>query len=123
MPTPRDQSSKEHLMAVNISETQTHSYFAEEARLAVLELIPLGSEVHTGASATLETVGLPQEFASGRYDSVRPKYLKLDRQTQMPELRKLVSAPQFMLTSVAAVTESGSLVLASVSGSQLGAVA
>ena len=138
-------------MAVNISETQTQSYFAEpataarleavaraleangfltqlvataeEAKLAVLDLIPLGSEVHTGASATLETLGLPQEFASGRYDSVRPKYLKLDRQTQMPELRKLVSAPRFMLASASAVTESGSLVLASVSGSQLGAVA
>jgi len=69
------------------------------------------------------TLGLPQEFEAGRYDSIRPKYLKLDRHTQMPELRKLVSAPQFMLASVSAVTESGSLVLASVSGSQLGAVA
>jgi len=31
---------------------------AEDARQAVLDLIPLGSEVHSGASATLETLGL-----------------------------------------------------------------
>jgi hypothetical protein len=66
---------------------------------------------------------LAQEFESGRYDSIRPKYLKLDRQTQMHELRKLLSAPTFMLGSASAVTESGSLVLASATGAQLGAVA
>jgi LUD domain len=96
---------------------------AEDAKREVLDLIPLGSEVYSGASATLGTLGLEAEFDSGRYDYVRPKYLKLDRQTQMAELRKLVSVPAFMLTSVQAVTESGSLVLASASGSQIGAVA
>jgi hypothetical protein len=54
---------------------------------------------------------------------MRPKYSRLDRRTQMPELRKLISGPQFMLASASAVTESGPLVLASASGSQLGAVA
>jgi hypothetical protein len=63
------------------------------------------------------------EFESGRYDSMRPEYFKRDHRSQMPELRKLVSAPQFMLASASAVTESGSLVLASATGSQLGAVA
>jgi hypothetical protein len=95
---------------------------ADEAKQAVLDLIPLGSEVHTGSSATLETLGLPQEFESGRYDSMRPKYFKLDHRTQMPELRKIVSTPAFMLTSACAVTEDGSLVLASATGSQIGAV-
>ena len=65
---------------------------AEDAKRAVLDLIPLGSEVHSGASTTLEALGLQLEFDSGRYDPVRPKYLKLDRSTQMPELRKLISA-------------------------------
>lgn len=95
---------------------------AEDAKRAVLDLIPLGSEVHSGASTTLEALGLQLEFDSGRYDPVRPKYLKLDRSTQMPELRKLISAPQIMLASACAVTESGSLVLASATGTQLGAV-
>src|SRR5262245_28327171 len=92
---------------------------AEEAKQAVLDLIPLGSEVHTGASVTLEALGVRQEFESGRYDSVRPKYLKLDRGTQMPELRKLLSAPHVMLASACAVTETGSVVLASATGAQL----
>ena len=95
---------------------------AEEAKQAVLDLIPVGSEVHTGASVTLEALGLQQEFESGRYDSVRSKYLKLDRTTQMPELRRLIAAPHVMVASVSAVTESGSLVLASATGAQLGAV-
>jgi hypothetical protein len=76
----------------------------------------------TGASVTLEALGLQQEFESGRYDSVRPKYLKLDRGTQMSELRKLLSAPHVMLASACAVTETGSVVLASATGAQLGAV-
>src|SRR5438067_8369996 len=63
----------------------------DEARRAALDLIPPGAEVHTGASITLETVGLQAELESGRYDSVRPKYFKLDRQTQMLAIRKLVS--------------------------------
>ena len=95
---------------------------ALEARQVVLELIPPGSEVYSGASATLEALGLDVEFASGGYNSVRTRYLKLDRATQMAELRKLVSAPAFMLASVQAVTESGSLVIASASGSQLAGV-
>jgi hypothetical protein len=95
---------------------------ADEAKQAVLDLIPLGSEVHTGASVTIQALGLPQEFESGRYDSTRPRYFKLDHRTQMPELRKLMSTPAFMLTSACAVTEDGSIVLASATGSQIGAV-
>jgi deazaflavin-dependent oxidoreductase (nitroreductase family) len=44
---------------------------AHEVKQTVLDLVPLGSEVHTGSSATLETLGLLQEFESGRYDSMR----------------------------------------------------
>jgi hypothetical protein len=95
---------------------------AAEAKLAVLELVPIGSEVHTAASVTLEALGLPQEFESDHYDSTRPKYFKLDRRTQMPELRKLVSAPHYMLGSACAVTEGGAIVMASATGSQIGAV-
>jgi len=95
----------------------------KEAKRAVLDLIPPAAEVHTSASTTLEMIGLHGELESGRYDSVRPKYLKLDRETQMHEIRKVMSAPQFMLTSAAAVAENGSLVLASGTGSQLGSVA
>src|SRR3954453_1130899 len=38
---------------------------AEDAKHAVLDLVPLGSEVHIGASVTLESLGLHAEFESG----------------------------------------------------------
>jgi hypothetical protein len=44
----------------------------------------------------------------------------MDRETQADDIRRLTSAPDVMLGSVHAVTETGSLVAASASGSQLG---
>lgn len=94
---------------------------AEEARRAVLELIPKGAEVHSGKSKTLADVGLVEElFESDRYDSVRARYMKMDRQTQGREIRRLIAAPDYILGSVHAITESGDLVVASASASQLG---
>jgi hypothetical protein len=93
----------------------------EEARRAVLEMIPEGAEVHSGKSKTLEDVGLYAELVeSGRYEALRPRYFAMDRKTQAREIRKLVAAPDYMLGSVAAVTEDGMLVAASALGSQLG---
>jgi hypothetical protein len=94
---------------------------AAEAKRIVLGLIPEGSQVHHGASQTLETTGIAAEIEqSGRYDPVRRRMGSMDRKTQGGEIRRLTSAPDFMLGSVAAVTESGSLIAASASGSQLG---
>jgi L-lactate utilization protein LutC len=93
----------------------------EDARRLVLELVPEGAEVHSGKSKTLQDVGLFKElFESGRYDSVRARYMTMDRQTHGREIRKLAAAPDHMLGSVQAVTESGDLVIASASASQLG---
>jgi hypothetical protein len=92
-----------------------------EAREVVLGMIPEGAEVHSGKSKTLEDVGLyAAVMESGRYDAVRPRMAKMDRATQGREIRKLIAAPDFMLGSVAAVTEDGTLVAASATGSQLG---
>lgn len=96
----------------------------EDARTVVLGLIPEGAEVHSGKSKTLEDLGLHSELVeSGRYDAIRPRMFAMDRQTQGREIRKLVAAPDFMLGSVAAVTEDGVLVAASAIGGQLGAYA
>ena len=45
-----------------------------------------------------------------RYDALRPRIFKMDRQTQEREIRKLVADPNFMLGSVNAITEDGVLV-------------
>ena len=94
---------------------------AAEARHAVLTLIPEGSEVHSGKSKTLDDIGLYAELTeSGRFDAVRPRMIAMDRATQGREIRKMVAAPDVMVGSVAAVTEDGTLVAASATGSQLG---
>jgi hypothetical protein len=96
----------------------------DEARAAVLGMIPEGAEVHSGKSKTLEDIGLFSEIVeSGRYDALRPRMFAMDRQTQGREIRKMVAAPDFMLGSVAAITNDGTLVAASATGSQLGAYA
>lgn len=94
---------------------------AAEAKRIVLGLIPDGSQVHHGASQSLEVAGITDEIEkSGRYEPLRPRIWSMDRKTQADEIRRLTSAPDVMLGSVHAVTETGSLVAASASGSQLG---
>jgi L-lactate utilization protein LutC len=94
---------------------------AAEAKRIALGLIPDGSQVHQGASQTLEETGITDEIEkSGRYETVRPQIWSMDRATQADEIRRLTSAPDVMLGSVHAVTETGSLIAASASGSQLG---
>ena len=94
---------------------------AAEAKRIVLDLIPDGSQVHHGASESLEASGITDEIEkSGRYEPLRPRIWSMDRTTQADEIRRLSAAPDMMLGSVHAVTETGSLVAASMSGSQLG---
>jgi|SRR2546423_3579849 L-lactate utilization protein LutC len=94
---------------------------AAEAKRVVLDLIPDGSQVHNGASQSLEAAGITDELEkSGRYELLRPRIWSMDRKTQADEIRRLSAAPDVMLGSVHAVTETGALVTASMSGSQLG---
>jgi YkgG family uncharacterized protein len=94
---------------------------AAEAKRTVLGLIPEGSQVYHGASQTLEVSGITDEIEkSGRYDPIRPRIWSMDRQTQADEIRHLSASPDVMLGSVHAVTETGALLAASMSGSQLG---
>jgi hypothetical protein len=87
----------------------------------VLHLIPDASPVHQGASQTLDVLGITHEIEkSGRYAALRPRIWSMDRETEANEIRRLGAAPDVMLGSVHAVTETGSLLAASMSGSQLG---
>jgi hypothetical protein len=92
----------------------------EDARRIVLELVPEGAEVHIGLSETMRELGVTSEVeGSGRYDAIRPKLNQLDRETQGREIRKLATAPDYMLGSAHAITEDGIIVAASGTGSQL----
>ncbi len=89
-----------------------------EAKQFVFENIPDGAEVFTATSRTLDTLGIPEEI-NQRYDSVRFKLASMDNQTQMREMVKLGATPEYMVGSVHAVTEDGTVVIASNTGSQL----
>jgi hypothetical protein len=93
---------------------------ADAARTRIKDLIPEGASVFTGASETLRLSGIEEDInTSGRYDAVRQRGLAMDRATQLAEIWRLMSTPDVIVGSVHAVTETGSLVVASASGSQL----
>ena len=93
---------------------------AAAARERVKDLIPEGATVLTGASETLRLSGIDADLnASGRYASVRARGMTLDRAKDADEIRRLLASPDVAIGSVNAVTETGELVIASASGSQL----
>jgi L-lactate utilization protein LutC len=95
-----------------------------DARRRVIEAIPEGAEVHSALSETLRELGITAELdESGRYDSVRAKLNALDRETQDRERRKLGAAPDYIVGSAHAITDDGTIIVGSGSGSQLGAYA
>jgi hypothetical protein len=93
---------------------------AVEARTRMKDLLPEGASVFTGASETLRLSGIDEDInTSGRYEAVKPRVLAMDRATRRDEIRRLAATPDVIVGSVAALTETGSLVVASGSGSQL----
>lgn len=96
----------------------------EQARQKILEIIPKGANVMAMTSVTLDTVGATKEIEeSGRYNSIRKKLMGMDRNKQGQEMNRLGSAPDYVVGSVHAVTQDGSVLIASQSGSQLPAYA
>jgi len=90
------------------------------ARTRVKDLIPEGASVFTGASETLRLSGIDDDInTSGRYDAIKPRVLAMDRATGADDIRRLLASPDVAVGSVHAVTETGSLVVASGTGSQL----
>ncbi len=95
----------------------------DEARQAVTSLLPQGAEVFNNTSRTLEAIGVADEIErSGRYEPLRVRLFQMDREMQAREMRIIAAAPDYVVGSVHAVTEGGSLLIASASGSQLGPI-
>jgi hypothetical protein len=118
-------SSEERIQAVaRLLESQNFEVLivdtGEEARRKVFEIVPEGAEVFSAKSKTLEDIGVASELESGRFDSIRARYLKMDRATHGREISKLMSAPDYMVGSVNALTDAGELITTSYAGSQIG---
>lgn len=121
--TPADDADVTRVMAALESNGMTalRAADAAEAKRLVLDVIPAGAQVHSASSKSLAVAGITAEIeGSGRYEAVRPRLWRMDRETQFDEMRRLNTAPDVMLGSVQAVTEGGALVIASATGSQLG---
>jgi len=94
---------------------------AADARRLASSLLPDGAEVYNNTSQTLESIGVADDIErSGRYQPLRLRLYRMDREMQQREMRTLAASPDYVVGSVHALTEGGSLLIASASGSQLG---
>ena len=98
----------------------------DEAKRVILDLLPEGAEVGQGASTTLEVIGVTHEIEeSGRFEPVRKQTRSMDRSSPegLRAMRKLGVGPDWYVNSAHAVTEDGTIVIASNTGSQLAPLA
>ena len=95
-----------------------------DARVLVSSLLVDGAEVYNNTSQTLKAIGVADDIErSGRYHPLRLRLYRMDQEMQGREMRILAASPDYVVGSVHALTEGGSLLIASASGSQLGPLA
>ena len=96
-----------------------------ETRLDALsklkELIPPGSTVMTGASATLKEIGFEAELADQNkiWNYLKPGIFNEKDLAKQRDLRRHAILVDYFVGSVQAIAETGEIVAASGSGSQL----
>lgn len=112
------ESLEKHGFTVRVAENSA------EAREKVAELIPAGAEVFTSLSATLSKTGIYEDLNdSKRYNSLRTRLAGMDPNTQRREMNKLGATPEYVVGSIHALTETGSAIIVSGTGSQLASYA
>lgn len=92
-----------------------------EALAKIKELIPAGSSVMNGSSVTLEEIGFVDYLKSGDHDwnNLHAAIVTATDPSIQSNLRKQASISEYYLGSVQAVTQTGELLIASNTGSQL----
>jgi hypothetical protein len=96
----------------------------EEAKAKLLEMIPKGTAVMTMSSVSLDQAGIAAAINEGSdYVSLKNQLWSMSRETQGREMQTLGAAPEYVVGSAQAVTQDGSLIFASNTGSQLPAYA
>lgn len=93
----------------------------EEALKRLMELIPPGAEVMTGSSTTLKEIGFVDLLKGGKHkwNNLKNAIVKEKDPLKQMELRKRSVTAEYFLGSVNAVTQSGEVIVASNTGSQL----
>jgi L-lactate utilization protein LutC len=96
----------------------------QEALRLLGEKIPNGSEVMTGASRTLDEIGFTETVAAGkRWKNLKAEIMAEKDPVKQKALRKKSTEAAYFVGSVQAVAETGEIVVASASGSQIPAYA
>lgn len=110
----------EALKARNIGAMVTHS--RQDALDILKEMVPQGSEVFAVTSETLDALGFTQLVADGKaYRSVGALIQAASTPEERVDLQRTIgTSPEYVVGSVQAVAETGEIVIASGSGSQLG---
>ena len=97
----------------------------QEALERLRALIPLGASVTTGSSLTLKEIGFEDLLASGSHPwkNLKGEFLAEKDPARQMALRRQASLADYWLGSVHAVAQTGEVVIASMTGSQLAAYA
>lgn len=97
----------------------------DEALNKLKEIIPDGAEVMTGSSITLEEIGFVDLLKSGKHPwrNLKAALLSEKDPQKQAELRQKSVTAEYFLGSVHAIAQTGEIVVASASGSQIPAYA
>ena len=120
----------EKTLAATVVALEEHGFSVEvvddlaAARQATLARIPPGSTVMTNTSVTLAETGIADAINDGGpYQSARNQMFALDFATQAQQMKAISGQPHYALGSAHAITQDGTLVIASASGSQFASMA
>ena len=96
---------------------------SREAALAkIQELVPEGSEVFVNTSETLETIGYTKYMhGNDKYVNLHDQMMAQPDPAAQREFRRKTTTADYFVGSVQAIAETGEIVIASSSGSQIGA--
>ena len=112
----------EALAARNVDAMLVESREAALARLK--ELVPEGCEVFVSTSETLDTIGYTQYMdGNDRYVNLHDQMLAQPDAASQREFRRTTTTADYFVGSAQAIAETGEIVVASGSGSQIGAFA
>jgi L-lactate utilization protein LutB len=93
----------------------------QDAFNRVKELIPSGSEIMTGGSTTLEQIGFTNLLISGKHPwkNLKAEIISEKDPVKQNELRKKSVTAKYFIGSVHAAVQTGEILIASASGSQI----
>ena len=116
------QKTIDALAARNVEAILVES--GEEALAKLKELVPEGAEVFVNTSETLATIGYTEYMhGNGDYTNLHDMMMAQPDPAAQREFRRKTTTAEYFVGSVQAIAETGEIVVASSSGSQIGAYA